>query len=784
MMFSIRIQGMVQGVGFRPFVWHLAKQVGVTGKVWNDAHGVMIHACGDDEVILNHFCDSLWQDLPPLARIDEMVCTTLDDDIEAKHFVIVASDDSGKTNTVITPDAAVCSECAAEIFDNDDRHFNYPFTSCTHCGPRLSIVSAVPYDRANTSMSSFPMCTQCQAEYDDPQHRRFHAQTNACPARFSSICGPSIWLEDHRGKRLTDTDAKKVISKAVSLLKSGSIVAIKGIGGIHLAVDASNAEAVNQLRRRKQRDAKPFALMAKDLKAIENYVFVNEAEAALLQSAAAPIVLLAKNSEAKALAMDIAPNQSRLGFMLPYSPLHLLLMAQLDNPIVLTSGNISDEPQCIDNDEARQQLEGIMDYFLLHDRDIVNRLDDSVAMVCADKPRLLRRARGFAPASILLNESFKGAENVLGMGAELKNTFCLLRDGQAIVSQHIGDLEHASAFANYRAALDLYQQMYDFQPATIAVDQHPDYFSTQHGHKLADETGTPVVCIQHHHAHIAAVLAEHHYGMACEPVLGICLDGLGFGDDRTLWGGEFLLADFCEYQRLGCFQPVAMPGGTQAIREPWRNTFAQLKASDWDVVAAEFEACDIIGFLNEKPQRILHSMIDRDLNSPLSSSCGRLFDAVAAALNICREAISYEGQAAIELEALAQTVFANETSAYPFQLDLDSEPAMIHWQPMWGVLLTDLTNGVSSASIAARFHRTVIAAIKAMTLYVQAQHHCRTVVLCGGAFQNRLLLETLSSELQASGLSVLSAEQLPINDGGLSLGQACIAAAQQEEANV
>ncbi len=767
---SIRIRGLVQGVGFRPFVWHLATDLGITGQVWNDAEGVLIHAWADSAT-LDSFCNQITEKAPPLARIDSLECSTLKA-ATATTFTIESSRENSKTTAAITPDATLCPACRAETADPNDRHFNYPFTSCTYCGPRLSIVRALPYDRANTSMAPFQMCGLCQAEYDDPSNRRFHAQTNACPE-----CGPHIWLEDASGNRSNISSSSQLITETTELLREGHIVAIKGIGGVHLAVDAGNNQAVSRLRERKQRYDKPFALMAKDIESISRYAKVNEQEQQLLNSTAAPIVLLERIADSEQLSGSIAPRQSRLGFMLPYSPLHSLLMSQIDRPIVLTSGNSSDEPQCINNDDARKLLSDIADYFLLNDRDIVNRLDDSVAMIMAGQKRLLRRARGYTPSPIMLHKSFASCPDILAMGGELKNTFCQLSNAQAVISQHIGDLENASSHADYRNALKLYAQMYDFYPQAIVIDQHPDYFSSQQGQEMAQSTDLPLLAFQHHHAHIAAVLAEHRMAMDTKPVLGIALDGLGLGEDGTLWGGEFLLADYRQFRRIGCFQPVAMPGAAQAVREPWRNSFAHLKSSGWDEIESIFSDNDIIRFLSNKPLHILHSMIEKELNSPLSSSCGRLFDAAAAMLGICMESTGYEGQAAIELECLAQTAFATELQHYPYHLNSTEELNIINWKCMWPALLNDLNQGTDRGLIAARFHRTVTTAVANLAQQLCHQHELKTVVLCGGAFQNQLLLDTISADLMNHELKVLIIEQVPMNDGGLALGQAAIAAA-------
>lgn len=769
----IRIRGLVQGVGFRPFVWHLATELGIRGSVRNDAEGVLIHAWGDSEM-LEHFRLQMREHLPPLARIDAIETLDLEASSAPETFSIVESRNTGRKAASVSPDAAICPLCLADILNPDSRFHGYAFTSCTHCGPRLSIVRNMPYDRANTSMLPFAMCPQCRSEYDNPADRRFHAQAHACLQ-----CGPQLWLQDASGQRISDAPSSDMIARTASLLREGNILAIKGIGGVHLAVDACNEAAVSRLRERKQRDARPFALMASDVESISRYALVNAAEAELLSSTAAPIVLLDRKADGAHLADGIAPGQSRLGFMLPYSPLHSLLMRHMQQPIVLTSGNLSDEPQCIDNSDAIRRLAAIADSFLLHERDIVNRLDDSVALVMAGAPRMLRRARGYAPAPLLLHSSFAASPRLLAMGGEMKSTFCQLDTGKAVVSQHLGDLEHSATHRDYRKSLDLYAQMYGFIPEAIAVDMHPDYFSTRIGQQMAEASGIRLIAVQHHHAHIAAVLAEHRIALDAAPVLGIALDGLGLGDDGTLWGGEFLLADYATSRRLGCFQPVAMPGGTQAIREPWRNTFAHLHAMGWDTVQNTFGDSDMLRFLSGKPLPFLNSMLEKALNSPRTSSCGRLFDAVAAALGICREKADYEAQAACELENLARDAYSEPLGAFPYRIDSRKNGLLqINWQPMWQALFAGMAAGSEPALMAARFHKTVSAAVCELAAQLCHTHALNSVVLCGGSFQNRLLLESTVADLSERGLNILLAQHMPTGDGGLSLGQAAVGAAR------
>ncbi len=762
---SIRVTGIVQGVGFRPTVWRLANECGIVGRVWNDAEGVMIQAWGSP-VLLDDFVRRLRTEQPPLSRIEEIVRTVLNDDgVIPKDFQIVVSRE-GKVHANVAADAATCPECLAEVLDPTNRRYRYPFTNCTHCGPRLSIIRAIPYDRANTSMASFSMCERCLAEYEDPANRRFHAQPNAC-----SDCGPQVWLEDAGGERLVPDDDCDVIATAAHLIRQGSIVAIKGIGGIHLACDASNEDAVDRLRQRKHRYHKALALMARDTEMVSRFAEVDNTETALLNDRAAPIVVL--NAAGETLAQGIAPSQNTLGFMLPYTPLHHLLMQDMTKPIVLTSGNRSDEPQTISNRDAHQRLDQIADYYLLHDRDIVNRLDDSVLRMADGKPQFLRRARGYAPQPILLPDGFADAENILAMGGELKNTFCLLKDGRAILSQHMGDLEDAATHQDYRHNLQLYRQLFDFSPAVIAVDKHPDYLSTQLGRVIAAEEDVQLIEVQHHHAHIAGCMAEHGLPMDTEKVFGVALDGLGFGEDETIWGGEFLLADYHGFERVAYFQPVPMLGGAQSMREPWRNTFAQLLYMlDWDQVAEVYGELGIIRFLNSKPLATLKTMAEKGLNSPPASSAGRLFDAVAAAVDVCRDSAGFEGQAAIELEALAAAHFEDQADfAYGFEL----QSGCLSWAPLWTALLEDLRKEVVPGIIAARFHHAMASAVAETSGLLCGQHEIQTVVLSGGVFQNRLLLERTSLLLREQGLTVLAPIATPANDGGLSLGQAMIA---------
>ncbi|MEH2290262.1 carbamoyltransferase HypF [Nostoc sp.] len=773
---EIRVGGTVQGVGFRPTVYRLAKACGLTGDVCNDGQGVLIRVSGSEEAITK-FVGKLQTECPPLARINQLTRIPYEGELKFDNFVISISVNNA-IKTEITPDAATCPQCQQEIFDPFSRFYRYPFTNCTHCGPRLSIIRAIPYDRCNTSMSAFAMCSECGKEYHDVENRRFHAQPVAC-----HVCGPAAWLERADGKSVTASMFSMLddVDAVCTLLQKGEIVAIKGLGGIHLACDATQEIVVHKLRQRKKRYHKPFALMARDIEIIEQYCIVNAKEKELLTSSAAPIVLL-QASDKKQLASSVAPGQNTLGFMLPYTPLHHLILRRMNRPIVLTSGNLVDEPQCIDNDEVREKLGTIADYFLLHNREIINRVDDSVVRVIGDKAQTIRRARGYAPASISLPLGFHKVPQILAMGSELKNTFCLLREGEAILSQHLGDLEKAATFNAYQENLNLYLNLFEYNPEVIAIDKHPEYLSSKLGKELADTNQIKIYPIQHHHAHIAACMAENGIPLDSSPILGIALDGLGYGDDGTLWGGEFLLADYRSFKRLATFKSVAMVGGKQAIYQPWRNTYAQLIAANlWDECEQKYAELEIFKFLKNKPLKLLNQLINKGINSPPASSVGRLFDAVAAAIGICRDECSYEGQAAIAMEAIVDVSSLNnnkETLTYPFSFSFLDSIYCIDPRPMWLALLYDLQQQIPQAVMAAKFHQGLANAIVQMVNHLCEENLIYQVALTGGVFQNCILLEQVTKQLQTLGKKVLTHSLVPANDGGLSLGQAVIVAAQ------
>ena len=572
---EFRVRGRVQGVGFRPTVWRMARELGLAGEVLNDGEGVLVRVSGDPSRVAA-LLRRIERDPPPLAHIDSIERLRYSGQLPQEFRI--AESIGGPARTQVAPDAALCGACAAELRDPNERRYRYPFTNCTHCGPRLSIVTAIPYDRATTTMAPFELCAACEAEYRNPIDRRFHAEAVACPS-----CGPTaslVALGQAEAPRDGGADAVEI---AARLIAQGEIIAVKGLGGYHLACDATNLAAVSRLRRLKRRDAKPFALMARDLAVIRRYCAIDAVEERALKSVEAPIVLLrAKGPEH--LPEAVAPGLDTLGFMLPTTPLHLLLVDQFEHPLVMTSGNISDEPAVIDDAEAHRQLAEIASFALTHDRAIANRVDDSVVRVMSGRPRVLRRARGYAPAPLRLPNGFENAPDLLAMGGELKATFCLVKDGQAILSQHQGDLENAATFDDYKKNLALYQSLFDHAPSAIVVDRHPEYLSSKLGRAEADARALPLIDVQHHHAHVAACLAENGRPLHAPPALGIVLDGLGFGDDGAIWGGEFLLADYLGYERLARLKPVAMPGGAQAVREPWRNLYAHLKA------AGEFDA--------------------------------------------------------------------------------------------------------------------------------------------------------------------------------------------------
>ena len=770
----LTVSGQVQGVGFRPTVWRIAHEMGLTGDVKNTGEGVVIRLWGDG---VESFADRLNDALPPLARIERLNIEQLQEPAPSEFSI--TNSQEGEMRGNVTPDAATCADCLAEIRSPFERRYRYPFANCTNCGPRFSIVISAPYDRAKTTMAPFDLCEPCLEEYTQPTDRRFHAQPVAC-----GRCGPNIWIEK-LGNGIVNLEAFSMLDDVDAtggMILNGHIVAIRGLGGVHLACDATNADAVKELRRRKLRDGKAFALMARDLDVVQEYCEVSEAEAKVLSSPQAPIVLLKKRPNA--LPSEIAPGLDRLGVMLPYTPFYHLILRRIGRPVIMTSGNPSGQPQCTGNQEARDRLASIADFGCFHNRDIANRIDDSVVRVDLDRERVFRRARGYAPQSLTLPEGFSQNLELLALGAEQKNTFCLVKNGRAIVSQHMGDLEDASTHADVARNLELYQNLFDHSPSLIAVDKHPQYLSTQRGYEMAGDR--PVIEIQHHHAHIASCLAENGRPLAADPVLGIALDGTGLGDDGTIWGGEFLVCDYSGYRRVGCLKPVALPGGAAAVKAPWRNLYAQLMAQmGWGELSMNFSELEIFKRLMDLPRDTLDAMIATGTNAPLASSCGRLFDAAAALVGLAWDKQNYEGEAAILFEAVLDHDALNEPVdlAYPFSIPLMDGDGIPYIEPLavWRAMLGDLVLDTPIGVMSARFHRGLANAIVAMALRLTKDTTIDTVALSGGCFQNATLFQLVHRSLEEEGLTVLSHSQYPANDGGISLGQAVIALANTQE---
>ena len=779
---QIRVRGRVQGVGFRPTVWRHAREVGLDGEVLNDGEGVLIRARGqgkDIETLVRRLRD----EAPLLAAIEAIEVEPFTGRL-APGFRIIESNRSA-ARTEISPDAAICPACAAEVLDPFERRFRYAFTNCTHCGPRFTIIRSIPYDRSATTMAAFPVCAECAAEYGDPANRRFHAEPIACHA-----CGPKAQLVRFDGRALTYEQHSMFddVDAAMSLIQKGEIVAVKALGGYQLACDATRLDTVERLRLLKRREVKPFALMARDLDVIRRFCAVSPDEEEALCSPAAPIVLLDAAGPER-LPEAVAPGMRMLGFMLPSTPLHVLMFRRMPRPVIMTSGNLSDEPQAIGDAEAARKLGTITPYALVHDREIANRVDDSVMRVMDGRMRLLRRARGYAPASISLPKGFEDSPDILAYGPEMKATFCLVKEGRAVLSQHQGDLQDAATWDDYRKNLALFRDLFAHDPQALACDMHPEYLSAKLARKRASEDSLALIEVQHHHAHIAACLTENARALDAPRVLGIALDGLGYGTDDTIWGGEFLLCDYRGFQRVGTFRPVAMVGGAAASREPWRNLYAHLTAQmGWAAFAMNFRQLPLFERLAAKPRAVLDTMIHDHINSPLASSCGRLFDAVAAALDVCFERQAYEGEAAARLEAIAcPNTLAEEDDSlcYPMPIPVLKGSGLPYIEPlaMWNAILGDLILGTPQPIIAARFHKALARSIVTMAIQLarrddeDAQPRFDTVALSGGCFQNRILLEQTVRRLEEKKFKVLTHAKVPANDGGVALGQATIAAA-------
>lgn len=752
----ILVRGIVQGVGFRPYIFALARRHALRGRVLNNATGVLIDVEGEDRAV-GQFFEEITRNPPPLSQIESI---QRQDIFEAEHFSdfrIVESTSSGERFTPIAADIATCADCLRELFDPSNRRYRYPFINCTNCGPRFTIIEDIPYDRAQTTMRDFEMCEECRAEYENPLDRRFHAEPTAC-----ARCGPRLSLTDAQGGAVVLADGEEITACVRRLLTSGRIVAVKGIGGFHLACDALDGEAVGRLRRRKYREDKPFALMAKSIEVVREYARVSEAEAALLNSERRPVVLLAKRVDAHVPA-SVAPGVGTLGFMLPYTPLHHLLLENLDRPLVLTSGNVSDEPICYEDEDASRRLERIADYFLSHDRRIHIRTDDSVARVAVGREMVLRRSRGYAPAPVKVN--FKFEREILACGAELKNTFCLARDHYAFVSHHIGDLENLETLSSFKHGIEHYKRLFHLRPEVVAYDLHPEYLSTKYALALGDYRTK--IGVQHHHAHIASCMADNRVE---GEVIGVAMDGLGFGTDGRLWGGEFFVADFCDAERVAHLDYIPMPGGARAVREPWRMAAGYLHRAFGD----EFLNLDLpfVRNMDGRAWATLRSMITSGTNSPQTSSMGRLFDAVSSLLGL-RNAVNYEGQAAVELEAIADADCAQR-----YEFEIGASGSIISAEPVIRRAVEDLLDGCPPQTVSARFHLAVVQVIASVARLVRDERRLDRVALSGGVFQNMLLLENVCRVLERDGFEVLTHSRVPANDGGISLGQAAVASAR------
>ena len=757
---AVRVEGTVQGVGFRPFVFRLAHELGVAGWVRNDEHGVLAEIEGPADAV-ETFMTRVRADAPPLAEVGRVTAEerAVRDDT---GFAIVASavaEAGGPPSAPITPDSATCADCLAELSDRADRRYRYPFINCTNCGPRFTIVRGVPYDRALTTMAAFTMCAACQAEYDDPLDRRFHAQPNACP-----VCGPAARLLDRDGTELATDDSLRAAADA---LLGGRILAIKGLGGYHLACRADDERAVAALRARKHREDRPFALMAPDLAAARALVELSADEEALLVGRERPIVLARRRAGA-AVASGVAPGAPDLGVMLPYTPLHQLLVADTAMALVMTSANLSDEPIAFRDDDARDRLAAIADAFLVHDRPIETRTDDSVVRVVGGRPLMLRRSRGYVPASLPL--PVPAARPLLACGAELKSTFCVARGERAWVGHHIGDLKNVETLMSFREGVAHFEELFAVAPEVVAHDLHPDYLSTAYAQ---EREGVELVGVQHHHAHLAACLAEHG---EMGPAVGAILDGSGYATDGTVWGGELLVGDLAGFERAGHLWPVRLPGGDRAVRQPWRMACAWLTAAGVDVTAPPAALADAV---DPQRWRAVAQLAAGGVAAPLTSSAGRLFDAVGALCGL-RAEVTHEGQAAIELEAAA---VAHQRDRGPREA-ADALPIAVHDADMVLIdpreaiarVAREVAAGRAIGALAAAFHAGLAEAVARGCALVAARRGLTTVVLSGGVFQNRVLLEAVEAHLGDAGLRALVPQRLPPNDGGIAYGQAAVAA--------
>jgi len=767
-----RVDGTVQGVGYRPFVYRLARELGVAGWVLNDERGVLVEAEGDPAV-LDAFVARLSADAPPLAAVSGVESEDIDATGEA-GFEIVASERGGAVTAPVTPDSATCDECLAELADPADRRYRYPFLNCTNCGPRFTIVTGIPYDRPQTTMAGFAMCDACTAEYEDPGDRRFHAQPNACP-----VCGPRARLLERDGEPVQGV--QDAVRAAADDLLAGRVLAIKGLGGYHVACRADDEQAVSALRRRKHREDRPFALLVRDVAAARELVELTAAEEALLRSRERPIVL-SRRLPGAPIAESVAPRAPDLGLMLPYTPLHQLLADDTGVALVMTSGNISDEPIAYDDADALERLSAIAERLLVHDRPIATRTDDSVVRAVRERPLLMRRSRGYVPAALELPVTCIAP--ILGTGAEQKNAFCLAAGERAWVSHHIGDIKNYETFKSLQDGVAHLEALFEVTPVLIAHDLHPEYLSRRYAEQREEAGGVALTGVQHHHAHLAATLAEHG---ETNLAVGAIFDGTGYGTDGTIWGGEFLVGGLVDFQRVGHLQPVRMPGGERAIREPWRMACSWFTAMHDQLAAAGAQFPAAFADIAQERWNMVATLVKHGTGSPFTTSAGRLFDAVAAMCGVRLE-VSYEGQAAVEFEALAEP---GDAEPYPFEIDgfrrpviasddlpATSPPGILDPRPAIVAVLADLAAGVAVGTISARFHAGLAQATTEVVTLIAREAKLDIAVLSGGVFQNRLLLELTVPALEAEGLRVLVPERLPPNDGQIAYGQVAVAAAR------
>lgn len=748
---KILVRGIVQGVGFRPFVYQEAVKNSLTGWVRNTSSGVEIEICGTRKCV-EQFLHTLQNNPPPLARLDHIKVTETPPN-GATEFLILESTDSESQFLPVSPDISICEDCLRELSDPNDRRYRYPFINCTNCGPRFTIIKGIPYDRPNTTMASFDLCPACQEEYTNPLDRRFHAQPIACPE-----CGPYLWLEV-KGQRVAERE--DALQKARQLLKGGAIVAIKGLGGFHLACDASNEKAVRALRNRKKRSDKPFAVMVFDLSRVEKIAEINEEEKAILLSRQNPIVLLRKKKDARVVP-DVSPDVDTIGVMLPYTPLHYLLLEPgegFPEVLVMTSGNLSEEPIAYEDEEGLTRLQNIADAFLLHNRPIHMRVDDSVVAVSAGGFLPIRRARGYAPDTISLPFHFPP---ILAAGAELKNTFCLTRERYAFLSHHIGDMENLETLNSFVEGIEHYQNVFKTVPEVLACDLHPDYMATRYAEARSERENLPLIRIQHHHAHLASCLVEHQWDTD-DPVIGLIFDGTGLGEDRAIWGGEILVGGYSGYHRRFHLEYIPLPGGDASIRKPARTALAHL----WHAGIPWEEHLPPCSALCGDELTLLHSQLKHRINAPWTSSMGRLFDAVSSCIGLRHEA-SYEAQAAIMLETICNL---QETAAYSVILQDDE----IKLRTLWQEILNDWLAGTPPSTISAKFHNWVATVALYASETIRSETGINTVACSGGVWQNRVLVQKAKTLLEQHGFRVFFHKIVPPNDGGLSLGQAAIA---------